>query len=379
VKITDVKASALEVPFHEPGLYLFGSKRPMKTLNVIFVEVFTDEGITGIGVQEGHPAVCIPTIRDLVAPYLIRNEISPFDTEVISSFLRRLQLRAAQASAVEVAAWDIVGKACGQPISKLLGGFRDRIKAYASTGEHRSPERRVEDVYDYMERGFKALKLKARQENPMEIVSIVEAIRKAVGDKIEIMVDCVYARGNELDSPPPWTLSTALKVGRHLQELDVLWLEEPMVRTDKEGLATLCRELDMPIAGGEGEYGIYTYRDLLKENVYDIIQCDVTLSGGFSETKKIAALAQAHNRWCIPHGWSVGIGLIANLHLACSSPNCPYFEYTLEPPAFEIDMRDVVMTEPLLAVDGYVSLPTGPGLGVELNREAIERYTVSGP
>jgi L-alanine-DL-glutamate epimerase-like enolase superfamily enzyme len=351
----------------------------LKALRVIFVEMFTDEGITGFGVQEGHSQVCIPLIRDLIAPYLVENQVNPFDTELISSFLRRLQPRAGQASAVEVAAWDIVGKACGQPISKLLGGFRDRIKAYASTGEHRSPERRVEDVFDYMERGFKALKLKARHENPMEIVDIVEAIRKAVGDQIDIMVDCVYARGNELSSPQPWTLSTALKVGRRLEELNVLWLEEPMVRTDKEGLATLCRELDMAIAGGESEYGIYTYKELLEGRVYDIIQCDVTLSGGFSETKKIAALAQSHNRWCIPHGWSVGIGLIANLHLACSVPNCPYFEYTLEPPAFEIDMRDMVMTEPLLAIDGYVSLPTGPGLGVELNREVITKYTVVAP
>jgi L-alanine-DL-glutamate epimerase-like enolase superfamily enzyme len=376
MRITDLKASMIEIPYKEPGLFLLGSEIPEKSMKFVLVEMFTDEGIEGIGVQKDSSGTSLPLVRNIVRDFLVKNKISPLNTELISEFLGKIQVHGGQVSAVEIAAWDIVGKLANQPIGKLLGGYRDKMKVYVSTVELKPPQKRVEEVQQYIDQGFEAIKVKAHHVDPQKDLEVVRAIRKAVGNKMEIMVDAFQAQKTQSSIPPPWTRRTALKVAKCLEEYDVLWLEEPLPRYDTEGLTALCNAVDITIAGGESEYGIYTYKELLEKRAYDIVQCDVTLSGGFLETKKIAAMAQAFGKWCIPHAWGVGPRIIPNLHLCCAIPNCPYFEYSLEPPALDIDIRDMVMKQPLYAENGYVSLPSSPGLGIELNRKLIAKYTL---
>jgi len=376
MKITNIKASIVAIPFKKPGLYLLGAKEPEQSYKFVFVEMFTDEGVKGIGVQKDLSGVTVNIIEKTIKDFLIERHISPFNTEMISELLRRVEMHSGQCSAVEIAAWDIIGKVTGMPISKLLGGYRDQIKVYISTGELKTSSERIEEIEGYIEQGIKAIKLKAHHSNYKEDIKHVQDIKDYFGDKIEIMVDGYRAQKTESSFPPPWTRNEALEIARSLEECGVLWLEEPLPIYDKEGLAELCAKVDIYIAGGEAEYGIYTFKEFLERKIYDIIQCDVTLSGGFMETKKIASMAQAFGKWCIPHAWSVGPGIIANLHLCCAIPNCPYFEYVKESPAFNIDVRDAIISEPLLIKNGYVKLPSGPGLGVEINYDVINKYKI---
>jgi D-galactarolactone cycloisomerase len=182
-----------------------------------------------------------------------------------------------------------------------------------------------------------------------------------------------------MPSPNPhgfWSYEEALTVARALEPLGVLWLEEPLPRYNYKQLARLAAEVDIPIAGGELNIGLHEYKQLVDLDCYDIIQADAAFSEGISQLRKVASLAELAYKKFIPHTWSNGIGLGANLHLAASLPNCPWFEFPVDPPAWTVESRDFMLAKPYrVDPEGNISVSDFPGLGFVLNEEMIAHHT----
>jgi L-alanine-DL-glutamate epimerase-like enolase superfamily enzyme len=337
--------------------------------------VHTDEGISGIGAGPEVGMLGIHTFADLVAPYILGKD--PFMVEQISPYLRNAVRDGSYPWAFEMALWDIIGKASQQPVYRLWGGFQQRISAYASLAEVPSREEQVERIHQLRSVGMKAFKLRLRRPNIKDDIALVEHVRSVFADQIDLMVDANQA--NVMPSPNPigaWTYNEALTVARAMQELDVLWLEEPLPRYNYQQLAQLADAVDIPIAGGELNIGLHEYKTLIDMNCYDIIQADASFSEGIFQLRKVAALAEMSFKKFIPHTWSNGIGLAANLQLAASLPNCPWFEFPVDPPGWTIEARDFMLKKPFqVDEDGSISLTELPGLGLELDELAIQKYT----
>jgi L-alanine-DL-glutamate epimerase-like enolase superfamily enzyme len=286
-------------------------------------------------------------------------------------------------SGIDIALWDIAGKAAGLPVYKLLGACRDRVEAYASGGfyqEGKGVDGVAAEAEGYRARGFKGMKMKigrnpstgshlrhlaanaAMCEVEPEIdVARVAAVRHALGKQAKLMVDVNCA----------WSPAFAIEMGRALEPYNLYWIEEPVATDDIDGSAQVAAALATPIAGYETEMGLYGFRELIARNAVDIVQCDVAWTGGFSEGKRIAAFAQAHHKMVAPHAFAGAVLLVASLHYAASIPNALALEWDQNPNG----LRDELLKESLrLESDGTVKPPERPGLGIELDRNAIDRY-----
>jgi D-galactarolactone cycloisomerase len=276
-------------------------------------------------------------------------------------------------SGIDIALWDIIGKACGQPIHKLIGGaHRTEVTAYA-TGLYfidmdRLVEEAVEEARDYVEQGFTAVKMKIGLGDPKLDIRRVAAVREAIGDKVRLMVDANHC----------FTVPQAIRLGRELEKLDVEWFEEPISPEDIDGYVEVTRALDMAVAGGENEFTRWGFRDLVVRKAMDIVQPDVCAAGGISECRKIATLASAHGVECVPHAWGSAIGLAATLHFLAALPDQPP-SFRPMPPLLEFEQcenpfRDHLSREPITLNRGKVQIPTGPGLGIDIDRSVLDRY-----
>ncbi len=345
---------------------------PQTRNSCLIVRVRTDEGVDGwaAGVGFLDEAKGIPA---LLRPFLVGRD--PFQIEDFVQIARSGYFLGYKMWFVEIALWDIVGKVARMPIYKLLGGGPGKIMTYASCGEIRDPEKRAEDALKLKEKGFFALKLRTRSPDLKTDIAQVEAVRKAVGDSMEIMVDANQGWPIHGFAPyPRWTLKRAMETCRALEDLNVRWIEEPLYKHDYDGLATLRQFTTVPIAGGEFNTDLCEFRDLLAKGCLDVVQPDVTLAGGILLGKKMAGIAESYNLEFSPHTWTNGIGLAANLQLMGAIPNCPYCEYPYEEPAWIPEHRDFMLTEPIKTDgNGCINVPDGPGLGVEINVEAIEK------
>lgn len=363
MKIRDIKLHLLpDIPLSQPVRCAWSPGKPYTFIGSSFVEIQTDEGITGYG-----PPIDEGLLRTAIAPVLIGQD--PFAWEHNINVLRK----AGGGWGLEVALWDIIGKACGQPLYKLWGGYTDRVRAYASCMEVRSGEQRAEDALARLEEGWRAIKLRIHDWTLAEDIRQVEKVRQAVGNRMEIMVDANQAQVPGvlptiiLGGPEPvWDFQRALDTARELQRLGVRWLEEPLDRYDWEGLTKLCEMVEIPIAGGENNLGLHELRWMIERNVYDIIQLECQRQEGISQLRKIAALAEMHHKPVVPHtGWEA-FGFLAHVHLAAAVPNSPYVEVLHEPPAFSAQVFQTILEEPLLPdANGDILLPQRPGLGVE--------------
>ncbi len=363
MKITDVKVYDLRYPLEVPFANSQGWSRT-RTAGV--VEILTDAGITGWG--EGLKAVD-PSVCDRLIG------MDPTATEVIwHALYQRGWGDIAAMSGVDVALWDIVGKALDLPIHRLLGGaFRDRIPAYAS-GLFRkdvpdATRALEEEAKGYVDQGFGAVKMKIGFGRSYDTTN-VSAVRRAIGPSIAFAVDanCGY------------DIATAIDVGQRIVEHDLLWYEEPIPTNDVDGYVEIRHALKIPVAGGESLQGLVAFRDLIQRRGLDIVQPDVSVAGGFSECRKVAAVAGANHVRVVPHMWGTAIRLAATLHWQATIPDTPDTLAPVPPP-FEFDMtenrlRTELAREPIRAEDGSVPVPQGPGLGIEIDREVLERYAV---
>jgi L-alanine-DL-glutamate epimerase-like enolase superfamily enzyme len=344
---------------------------------MVLVEVDTDEGITGVGAAHAG-AETLPAIDQFVRPYFLGQD--PTAVEQLTVILRDAEILGPPLYCMEIPLWDIIGKRAGLPVYKLWGGYQAAVPAYCATGEVRPVEARVEDAQRMVSEGFRATKLRFHHDDPRDDLAVVRAIRNAVGDKLQIIVDANQA-GVEpgLTGHRTWGYHMAYQIARELEELGVLWLEEPLPRHDYDGLARLRGNLNtMMLAGGEDNHGMHEFKLLLDRNCYDILQPDALLSEGIFQLRKVAGLAEAAHRLLVPHTWGNGMGLLANLHLAASAPNCPWLEFPHDPPSgFTAQSRDWMLAEPLwIDAEGRVAVPERPGFGFVLDDEAVRFHTV---
>ena len=377
MKIVDINVHYLEIPF--PGDFhpTWGYGRTEKTYGLTLVEVCTDEGISGYGScpgMWGWGATQKAIIEHMLKPRLLGRD--PFATEQLIMIIRGAPGRP---WLVENALWDIIGKVAGMPIYKMWGGFQSRLKAYAAWGELRTPEKAAEDAQHLVEKGFKGVKVRLHHEKMADDIALVEAVRKAVGDRLTIMVDANQAvapyRAGGPGTDVLWSYERALKTARALEFLDVFWLEEPLPIDDFRDLTRLAKETDILIAGGETNRGMHEFKLFLDRECYDILQPNCTMSEGMFQVRKIAAMAEVNHKLCIPHAWGPGPSFFANLQVAGSANNAPWIEFPYDPPAITPEnLHMIIMDPPRIDSEGYVAIPDKPGLGIEINWNVIKRY-----
>jgi len=365
MRITRIDCTYLEVPFGREWHPAWRPNEPQRSRTYNIMRLETDEGIVGV---HAGPS---PDVVKTVSEYLVGKD--PFAMKDHVQFLRRIGGFHAGGSA-ENALWDIIGKACGQPLYKLFGGTREKFLAYASTTEVGTPEQRAEDAVPYMERGYKAIKLRLHNLDPKDDIRLVEAVREAVGDSMEIMVDANQAHLVVPGPAPHWSLETATWVALELERLGVVWLEEPLSRYDFDNLSRLCDRVDIPIAGGESLPDFDLFKLALDRGAYDIIQPDAATS--ISRQLRLQVLAEAFHKPLVPHAGPTSVH--ANMHvMAVSNSRTLYLEFIDDPPVFPAEhFFDLVAEEdvPRVDKDGYVHLTQKPGLGFDWNYEAVKKF-----
>ena len=369
MKITDVRTRTFDFPHEDHPFAPTWQPAPSRSHRLTVVEVHTDEGITGIG--SGGVLTRLNTAAGLF------NGRDPLAIEQHVEMLSTIAYFIGRPWPIEIALWDIAGKVAGLPLYKLLGGKRDRLPAYASTGELRPKEQRVDDVLRLRDEGFSAVKLRFHSPNAPDDLPTLEAVRKAVGDSMTIMVDANMGWRYPGDTSPRWDLRTAIMMARAMEAFDVYWLEEPLWSYDYDGLAELRRQANVRIAGGELNHGLHEFREYLRHGCLDVYQPDASFAGGITAARTVAGMAHASGLMFSPHTWSNGIGMMANLHLAAAMPNCPFIEFPYDPPNWTPEYRDFFLTEPIrIDANGDVVLPDKPGLGIELDEDRIAQYEI---
>ena len=373
MKIESVKATLLKVPYPLPFEAAWEPGVIRNDRDVTVVRVQSDSGLVGWGASGFDQA---EDINALAAPHLIGQDAFAFERHA------RVTRYAKGAWIVEMALCDLVGKAAGLPLARLWGGYTDRIPAYASIVAAKSPAERADDALALLERGYRAIKLRAHAPTVAEDVAMVEKVRAAVGDRMEIMVDANQAGAasgpiKHPGDPIVWDYDRALTTARAYEQLGVYWLEEPLPRYDLKAIARLTDAVDLKIAGGEGNVGLHEFYWMLDAGAYDIIQPDAATCEGVWQLRKLAAACERAGKLFIPHHGANGIALAAHVHLQASVPNSPWLEYIIDPPWRTIESYQQlygVMREPLLiGADGCVPVPPGPGLGIDVDEAAIAR------
>lgn len=369
MKVTNVKIvrNKEPIPLPEPWLAAWNAPggKPVTSLGFSFYKVYTDEGIVGIGPHTGAS----PTLLEGFEPFYV----GEFWNTHMSG--KRSGTSGKGAAGLEIALWDIIGKAAGQPVGKLLGACRDKILVYAATSRLLDKEQQVRQVMELMDEGFKAVKLRLHRPDPWDDLAIVEAVRDAVGDEMMILVDA--NQNNPSVGYNFWSRRTALKMARELDNLNVYYLEEPLPRKDVEGLAEIAASVNMFIAGGEHSPTIYDFKEHILSAAYDIVQPDVILEGnmGITGLRKVAEISDYFERLIIPHVCSSGnfsLGLAATLQAMATVENCPMVEYPYDPPILTVDTTQTIVKEPILIdKNGCVKIPEKPGIGVEIDEEKL--------
>jgi D-galactarolactone cycloisomerase len=272
-------------------------------------------------------------------------------------------------SGIDLALWDLMGKACGQPVARLLGGvYRNRIQPYGSI-LFDEPEALKKTLAEVMARGFRAIKLGwrpfGRRDRSFDEL-LVRTARKTVGDEVALMVD---AGGSEQFWPHG--LNWARETAKMLADYDITWFEEPLSPDDLHGYMELTRQSPVPIAGGEVLTRRQSFLPWIEGHAFDIVQPDCTKNGGLSESRRIAWAAQDHHLQVVPHGWNTALGLAADLQLVAALPNARFVEY-LTPCAY---IEGFIRRPYELDAEGYLSIPMDPGLGVEIDEDRLAQFS----
>jgi D-galactarolactone cycloisomerase len=381
MKITGITTYVLAADL---GASAFGwSQRVGSTRQTAICVIETDAGIQGYGeaLYFGGPSSIVAQLIDLaLGPLIIGHD--PFDTAVIWDMLYNWTrdqgqkgLTISAISAVDIALWDIKGKALGLPVHKLLGGaYRTRAQAYATglyepQGTPSPVDALVEEARGYREQGFRGMKLKIGYGLGTDL-KYVAAIRDAIGYEVALMVDANHA----------YNTPEAIRLARDLEPYDLAWFEEPVPPEDIDGYVELRAATSIPIAGGECEYTRFGFRQLIARRAVDYLQPDLCATGGFTEMARIVAMASAANLPVIPHVWGTHIGLAASLQAFAALPHFPDRRFPAEP-WFEYDrsthpLRDGVTVEAFALEDGYLAIPAGPGLGVTLDMDFVRAHSV---
>lgn len=343
----------------------------------VLVRAETADGTVGWGEALAPPRTTAVAVDEVLAPMV--EGIDPYEVETLVERTHAEAYNVAGGpvlqsalSAVDVALWDIIGKSADEPVYRLLGGGdADHVVPYASTMYITEWEEDPADpIRDAVDEGFTAAKLKIGR-GVEDDRRRVETARNILGDDAHLMVDY---NGN-------YRLKQAIRSVEALEPYDLTWIEEPVPPEDYTGLRKLTDRVDVPVATGESHFGRFDYGRLIRDHAVDIVQPDLGRAGGLSESRFLAKLATTENVAVYPHVWNGGVGVAAALQFAASLPSYPHNDNLPEPFLFEFDrsenpLREELITEPFDPSGGTLDVPQGPGLGVEVDEAAVERYRV---
>ena len=369
LKITKVETFAVE---HKLPRAVGVSTALSGIRKALLVKITTDSGLVGWG-ETAEVGGTRGTIEDHLKPILLGK--NPLEHRALWRQLWGPNFGDGRAVAgVDLALHDVRGKALGQSIAQMYGGrVRDKVLAYAAAMNYtegvRPEDQFPAEARDLVERGFRSIKLRTGRFEPRRDLAVLAKVRDVVGNDIRLQTDANGA----------FTLPAAVQFGKELEKLDFYYFEEPLPQAHEyAGYAELTRSLDIAIAGGEVLDSRGAARDLLVERAFDIVQPDVSLCGGIAEVLFIAEMARLFSIQCIPHCWGGAIVIAATLQLLSLLP--PYTGgHTSDAPMLELDtienpFRDEIVTEPFRLDEGYVQVPSGPGLGIEIDEERVKEY-----
>jgi L-alanine-DL-glutamate epimerase-like enolase superfamily enzyme len=344
----------------------------------LVVKVHTDEGIVGLGEADTSSLVAKAIIEAPLSHKICRGLAEcvvgqdPFEIDRLvhrmyegSIFYGRQGAAIQAMSGVEIALWDIVGKAVGRPVYQLLGGgFRKTFRAYASILFGDTPAETERIGRELAGRGFRAVKFGWGPMGQSEASDLahVRAARQGVGPDAELMVDAGLC----------WDTATAIRRARQFEPFNLTWLEEPLHPDNLHGYARLVAQAPMRIAAGEEICDLKEFEHLMDIGGIDVVQVDVTRVGGLARSKRIGWGSAERHRLCVNHSYKTGVNIAASLHFVAALPNTHYFEYCVEPGA----LRQHLTKQQFPVIDGNVAVPEGPGLGVELDDAVVAKYRV---
>jgi L-alanine-DL-glutamate epimerase-like enolase superfamily enzyme len=387
MRITAVRASWLRAPIPAAAAHVSDFGRN-DSFNMCLVEIDTDVGITGLGEAKaavgnlGNYAAIVTLIQEEFAPLLVgrdpRDITGAWDLLYNGSrahsairegrtfpTIGRRGITLSAVSGVDIALWDILGRSLEVPVWRLMGGqYRDRVPAYASGGW--APVGSIgKQMLQYVERGHRAVKMRVGLQDASvdDSAARVAEARETLGPGVGIMVD---AHGT-------WSVREAQRFVRKVEAYDLHWFEEPVSPDDLAGQAEVRRSTDIPIAAGESEQTRFAFREMLAARAVDVLQPDPAIAGGLTEVRTIAGLAASQGLTVAPHLWGSAILFATGLHLCVSTPCATILEYSRghNPLLNELVEEDIALE------DGHVLVPTGPGLGLTLKRDFVERVRVA--
>ena len=345
----------------------------------VLVEVHTDEGITGLGEALNYRSSgVVEGIRSL-GPQLVGED--PFNVERLWETMYRQGGVLPAISGIEIALWDIIGKALKTPLYNLFGGrCRDRIRVYVDgffRGAAYKPDEYAEKAVETVDEGFTALKMDI--DGPLPSIHTMErsisrrdlrytaemvgAVRSAVGDDVDLAVDC---HGS-------FNTTTAIALAKKLEKYDLMWIEDPVPSGNAAAMAKVAEAVETPICTGELLNTRYEFRELLERQGADIIMPDIVRTGGISEMKKIAAIADTYYVPVAPHNMVSPVATMASIHFCASTPNFTILEFQLG----DVPWKDQMLDQPLTLKQGYLEVPKRPGLGIALNTQEIQKHVVT--
>ncbi len=352
-------------------------KIPQDTRDYVIAQIFTDQGLVGTAMDGDYklPAGIAETVRTRAEAYFIGKDVCDIqlhDTEFFQKVKAPVRL-----FFLDIALWDILGKAAGLPLYRLWGAHSSKVKPYAATVHFgKSAEERVEDALRFYEQGFRAIKLRLHKLTLEEDLELPRKVISAVKGRIDVMVDANQAGKRAGDPPPVWDLERAKRTALELEQMGLYWLEEPLNRHDYAGLAATRGVLSrMHLAGGEGNVGLGDFARYCRERCYSYLQPDPVQSGSLTVVRKIAGMAEAFGIPFGPHHGKSGVGMLASLHMQCAAPNSGYLEYMIDPGFWNPEGFQVGFEAPYpVDKQGFVHAPKGPGLGAPWDRNFFRKH-----
>ena len=368
--ITDVLGYSLSSPYGSGN----SLGQPLGVKSIGLVEVHTDAGIVGFG--ETYCGVYAPELIEPCATFWKRSMVSqdPLDYDLAQQvflsapFINRSGLLSSVFSAIEMALWDIRGKAAGEPVYRLLNSSqpRQKVKVYASGGSAAlTPDQLKEDLRPILDQGFDSYKMRVGYQDWARDLERVGAARRMLGDSNELMIDAIMGT-----LKPPWDLQQAVRKANDLSQFRPVWLEEPLHPANLQDHIPLKESSPIPIASGEALTGFLEFAAYLNSNAIDILQPDVTHCGGYEIARRVVELAGQRNVRLACHVWGSALAFAANAHFALAFPSVEYLEVPMVP----LEISDHMLTAPVHLKEGYLIAPDEPGLGVHVTADLKERY-----
>ncbi len=363
--ITKIQITHHRLPL-DPPFPASWDTRPRTHFPATIVRVFDDAGRCGVGSGDSMYG-----FADYES-YFIGQD--PLNIDRHAAVLSNIEFHAGRPWPLDLALWDLNGKIKDEPVWQMLGGFNNKIRAYASSGVHRSIPEMVQVATRAVALGFPALKVRFGRPNLDDDLAVVKAIRDALGTSLELMVDCNQGWRMPWDIATPWTLDHATQVAKVLEANGVYWMEEPLHRGDYDGMTELRKRVKILIAGGELTREPYEFRELLKRGCLDVFQPDAVCTQGITGLAKFAREVAAAGKIFTPHTWGNGIGMMGNLHVAAGTVDAPFIEFPFDPPEWTTKRRDYIMTESIEADgEGWIHLSDEPGLGITLDEDVLAK------